>query len=184
MLAIMLHRMWSLASRLRPNFLTLGARALMVTLTALFAFNAGSLRASNGVTIGLPTLKVPSPDYYFAKFLASNLSESEVLLAPESVTAWLPTFSKHPTLLSARAIYTVGAFGQEDGTRRNSLQLYVAGIKPMQDGPMQIQRAIHDYALSAVVAVRSSPWENEIVGFLSTQGWRCQAKGIYDLCKR
>jgi hypothetical protein len=132
----------------------------------------------------MPGLKVPALDYSLAKNLADTMPENGTILAPESVATWLPTFIAHPVLLSARGMYLVGAFGQDDGNRRLGLQMYVEGWQRAPDAPTALDKALDRYALTAVVVTRAVPWRMEIAQVLSGRGWHRMTQGPYDIWTR
>lgn len=76
-----------------------------VGLTAWAAYGAGTLRAANHVTLGMPRVKAPAADYALAERLVRDMPESGTLLAPVTIASWCSTFVRHPLLLAVRPMY-------------------------------------------------------------------------------
>ncbi len=181
MLAIMLHFAWMQAKLWQSRRLIATACATALITMCLFAWQENSLRRENQVQLGIPGLKVPGAEYSIAQRVATLVQENDVLLAPESITTLLAGFTLHPELLSVRSIYTVNAFGSEDGRRRLALQQYVTGVQRLPDGPDALASAITSYQLTAIVVARSAAWSQEISTTLQARNWQRTDLGSYDL---
>jgi hypothetical protein len=181
MLAILLGQVLRRVVRIKPTALAVAACLALAAGCIMFFSHAGSLRRVNHVSLGMPGLKVPTPEYSVAKKLAATIPEDGTLLAPESVATWLPTFVFHPELLASRGMYLSGAFGKDEGKRRLELQQYVAGTQRSPTAPSELRVALTHYALTAVVVTRAASWQTEIAQILSASGWHCVTQGPYDI---
>ncbi len=56
---------------------------------------------------GLPGDRVPMPEYEIAKVLRDNLSPADGVLAPNTISAYLTTLSRHPRPVITRPLYLI-----------------------------------------------------------------------------
>jgi hypothetical protein len=181
LLAILLVNATSPITHLRPRILPAIAGLVSLSILALFAFHAGTLRESNGVTLGSPGYKVPKDDYAAAKELVSVVPESGKVLVPERVSTWIPTFIVRPRLLSARALYLPMDFDEDEAARRLSLVQYVGGERRAADAPEVLGMALRRDDLTAVMIFRDAPWFGEMTAVLARHGWTPAAAGSYEV---
>jgi len=184
MLAILLGNLAHRAAQAKPRALAFAMCLVLVAGCFVFFQHAGSLRKDNSVSLGMPGLKVPSVEYSLAMNLAATTPEGAMILAPDAVATWLPTFAVHPQLLASRGMYLIPTFGNAEGGRRLSLQSYVAGSQRLANAPAQLADALERDALATIVVTHSAPWQEEIARILSGRGWRCVARGPYDVWTR
>ncbi|HJU26591.1 MAG TPA: hypothetical protein VJ722_07955, partial [Rhodanobacteraceae bacterium] len=177
LLAGVIERVW----HLRPRLLAACACAALACLAIAFGWRFGTLRAANGVTLGLPRPKVAPVEYQVAAAIDRNVPEKGVVLAPESVSIWLPGFVAHPQLLGVRSFYLTRAFSPQDAARRSSLMRYVAGEYRPPDSAAWFADALRRYGLTAVVFAHSADWRGEMETVLARAGWRPLSQGPYDV---
>lgn len=184
LLAVVLDGAASRALRLRPRAL---AGCLLVAMAGLaigFGWQFGTLRAGNGVTLGVPRPKVYPVEYRVAEQLVRDVPEQGAVLAPEYVSFWLPTFVVHPHLVGVRIPYLTQGFAPPEASRRRALMRYVAGEARTADSAQLLAGALHRYRLTAVVFRHSAPWRAEMEDVLAGQRWRLLAGGAYDIWMR
>lgn len=180
LLAVLLEGVLERALRLRPRALAASACIALAGLAIAFGWHFGTLRSANNVTLGMPGPKVSPVEYQVAARITEDVPEEGVVLAPEDVSVWLPTFVVHPELLGVRTLYLTRAFSRQDAARRNSLMRYVAGQYRPPDSAAWFADALRRYGLTAVVFAHSAPWRGEMETVLERQGWRSLSSGIYD----
>jgi hypothetical protein len=129
----------------------------------------------------VPGLKVDPVEYQVAARIARDVPEEGVVLAPEAVSFWLPTFVVHPELLGVRGLYLTHTFPPQDAVRRSLLMRYVAGQHRPPDSAAWFADALRRYGLTAVVLVHSTPWRGEMEDVLERHGWRALSSGAYDI---
>src|SRR6185437_13068816 len=179
-LALLLGGVIERALGMRSRVLTTCACAALVGCAIAFAWRFGTLRSANAVTLGLPAPKVDPIAYRVAAQIVTHVPEQGVVLAPQAVSIWLPSFIVHPELLGVRTLYLTRAFSTQDAARRSSLMEYVAGQYRPPDSAVWFADALQRYGVGAVVFVHSAPWREEIENILERQGWRPLSSGAYD----
>ena len=180
-LAVLLDGVIERVLQMRSKVLATCACAALAGLAIAFGWRFGTLRDANGVTLGPPEPKVAPVEYQVATILDRDVSEKRVVLAPESVSIWLPGFVVHPELLGVRSLYLTRAFSLQDAAQRDSLMRYVAGEYRPPNSAAWFADALRRYGLTAVVFAHSAPWRGEMEGVLVHRGWRPLARGAYDL---
>ena len=180
-LAVLLDGVIERALGMRSKALAACACAVLAGFAIAFGWRFGTLRSANAVTLGPPGLKVDPVEYRVAAQIAEDVPEEGVVLAPEAVSVWLPTFVVHPELLGVRMMYLTRAFSLHDAERRSLLMRYVAGQHRPPDSAAWFADALRRYGLSAVVLVHSAPWRGEMENVLERLGWRPLASGAYDI---
>ncbi|HVX05052.1 MAG TPA: DUF6077 domain-containing protein [Rhodanobacteraceae bacterium] len=180
-LAVLLDGAVERAWRMRLKLPAACACAALAGLAIAFGWNFGTLRSANGVTLGLPGPKVATPEYQVAAKVDKAVPEKGVVLAPESVSIWLPGFVVHPELLGVRSLYLTRAFSTQDAARRDSLMRYVAGEYRPPDSAAWFAEALRRYRLTGVVLLHSAAWRGEMEDVLTRQGWQPVSHGAYDV---
>jgi hypothetical protein len=173
LLAIFLVGLTQRAMRIRPTVFATGALVSLGASFVIFFLHSSSLRKANHVTLGAPSLNIPTLNYSVAKELSSIIPEDRTVLAPEGVATWLPTFVVHPKLLATRLMYLQDAFGPDESKRRVSLVQYLGGESRSANSPSELREALVRYDLTAVIFLQSAPWGAEIKQVLSASGWHC-----------
>lgn len=178
--AVMLGGVVSGISRMRPRAGTAGGLVLLVCGAGWFGLNCGVLRKANFVRLGVPGLKVYPVEYPVAEQVAAQVPESGVVLAPELVATWLPTFIRHPRLLDVRGVYLTQTFSPAEAKRRLSLMQYVAGSK-RTESKAELGEALTRYGITCVVVLHAAAWREEVEAALASRGWGQIGTGAYDV---
>jgi len=179
-LAVVLDGVVDRALHVTPKALAACACAILAGLALVFGWQFGTLRADNGVTLGVPRLKVYPVEYAVARQVAEEVPETGAVLAPELVAFWLPTFVVHPQLVGTRIPYLTQGFAPPEAERRRALMQYVAGYGRSDDSAAFFSDALQRYRLTAVVLRHSVPWRREIEGALESHAWQPLSRGAYD----
>ena len=172
-----IERAWGMRSRALAACVCMALAGCAVA----FGWRFGTLRSVNAVTLGVPGFKVNPVEYQAAARIVEDVSEKGVVLAPEAVSIWLPSFVLHPELLGVRELYLTRAFSPDDAAQRSLLMRYVGGQHRPPDSAAWFADALRRYGLSAVVFVHSAPWRNEMENVLERHGWRALSSGTYDI---
>lgn len=170
------------AAHIRSKAIAAAACAILAVCALWFGWRHGTLHSTptNYLTLGTPGLKVYSIEYPVAERVTELVPANGVVLAPELVATWLPTFTHHPELIGVRAVYLASTFGAAEAARRRALMEYVGGEIRTADSAARFRSAIAHYGLTCVV-VKQSAWLREIDGVLATEGWRQVGTGAYDI---
>ena len=126
---------------------------------------------ANRVRLGLPGLKV-TPEYQIAHFINDALDTRPNVLAPYTVSVWLPTFHGHPYPLIARELGYWRLGRQAEG--RMAMQRYIIGRKRPANAPAAFRTAIQDYGIAGVCLLQTNPWITEIRQVLTATGFEKQ----------
>lgn len=180
-LAVLLDGVIERARGMRSKAFATCACAALAGFAIAFGWRFGTLRSANAVTLGLPGLKVDPVEYRVAERVVKEVPEHGVVLAPEVVSIWLPSFVVHPELMGVRELYLTRAFPQQDAAQRSSLMGYVAGRHRPPDSAAWFADALRRYGVTAVVLVHSAPWRGEMESVMEGQGWRSLSSGTYDV---
>ncbi|HEY9111857.1 MAG TPA: DUF6077 domain-containing protein [Rhodanobacteraceae bacterium] len=179
-LAVVLDGVAVRALHVKPKALAACACAILAGLALAFGWRFGTLRAGNSVTLGIPGLKVYPVEYRVARQVTEKIPEEGVVLAPEWVAFWLPTFVVHPQLLGARIPYLTQGFAPAEAEKRRALMQYVAGTDRTAGSAALLAGALQSYRLTAVVFKPSAPWHGEIESVLASHAWQPLSCGSYD----
>lgn len=180
-LAVLLDGVVERAWGMRSKVLATCACAALAGFAIAFGWRFGTLRNANGVTLGVPGLKVDPVEYRVAEQVVKDVPEHGVVLAPEAVSIWLPSFVVHPELMGVRELYLTRAFPPQDATQRSLLMRYVAGQHRPPDSAAWFADTLRRYGVTAVVLVHSAPWRGEMESVMEGQGWRSLSSGTYDV---
>jgi len=112
---------------------------------------------------------------------AAQVPEDGVVLAPELVATWLPTFVHHPRLLGVRAVYLPQTFPRQEAEQRLALMQYVAGSKRTTGSKTEFEKALTRYGITCVVVLHATPWRREIEAVFTQRGWVKIGSGAYDI---
>jgi hypothetical protein len=124
-------------------------------------------------------LKVPRPDYDVAARLNQIAGAGKNVLAPENISAWIPTFRGHAYPLVARAEYTEGLIAvfanrvdAADLGQRLALSSYLSGSsKDNALAERLLQRWLEQKQLFAVAVPDAFGRMSEINRILHGAGW-------------
>jgi hypothetical protein len=178
--AVVLGGVVSGITRVRPRAAGIAGLVLLVCGAGWFGWNCGVLREANFLRLGLPRLKVYRFEYPVAKLVAARVPENGVVLAPELVATWLPTFVQHPRLLGVRMVYLPQTFPTQEAKRRLALMQYVAGSKRTAGSKAEFVKALTRYGITCVVVLHAAAWREDIEAVLTQRGWARIGTGAYD----
>lgn len=148
---------------------------------------AGTLRAANQVTLGVPGVKAPAADFALADRLVHEMPESSTLLAPVKIAVWCATFVRHPELLAVRPIYLLAVadkLGKADAWERWALQQYVSGRIRNLGSTELLKDGVSRYHLQIVVIANSASWAGEANKTMSDLDFRATVDGDYTVWRR
>jgi hypothetical protein len=146
---------------------------LGITILAVFiAPYSPFSRENHGAEIHWPGKKVP-PEYAIAAQIVRLVPRQACVLAPISVSTWIPTFHHHPSPLVTREHYMflLDAANPGESGRRLALEAYISGWKRTENSPKQFIEALHDLSLQLVCVNRSCNWLAEIRTALDSAGF-------------
>lgn len=166
--------------RVRPRAAGVAGFVLFVCGAGWFGWTCGVLRETNFLRLGVPGLKVYQFEYPIAKRVATRVPENGVVLAPELVATWLPTFVQHPRLVGVRTVYLAQTFPVQEAKRRLALMQYVAGSKRTAESKGEFVKALTRYGITCVVVLHAAAWRGEIEAALTQRGWARSGAGVYD----
>ena len=137
------------------------ALLLLLLLTTAMISDDYIFSESNGVTVGVPGLKVP-PEYQVAGLFNNFFDDRPNILAPEEVALWLPTMPAHPYPLVARLIYANSLYLPGEANERTVLVGYLMGAERPENAPQFLSEGLQRYQIAGVCVPLSNPWIDEI----------------------
>lgn len=135
---------------------------------ALFVPARWTVSSWNNAWISWPGLKVPQTFYAVAEKLAESTPEGKLILAPETVAAWIPTIPGHPASIGSRQMFLQQFWGRmkkEELLARRALLLYVGGAMrafPREEMNTRFAWAVEEFRIGSVAVTRSNPWGDDI----------------------
>lgn len=166
---------------IKPRLLAAVACIVLVVAAVAFGWRCGTLRSANFVTLGVPGLKVGRWGYPVAKQVSGVIPENGMVLAPEGVATWMPTFVHHPRLLGVRTLYLAQTFSPEEAKRRLALMQYVSGSKRTIGSKAELEEALTRYGITCVVVLHAAAWREEVEAELASREWAQIGTGAYDV---
>ncbi len=154
-----------------------GAAALLtlgVLLPSRFA-----LSQENGVELKAPGLKVPA-EYPLVSVVNAE-ARGGLVIAPKEVSQWLVTQNRHAfPLLAKPAPYDAVSrrLGTEEVAKRERVQSYLGGARPVPLGPGEFAAALKEYMPAEVCFLSALPWAEEVRGGLRGAGFERHG-GLY-----
>jgi hypothetical protein len=129
-------------------------------------------RQNSGTEIHWPGKKVP-PDYAIAAQIVRMAPRQAHVLAPITVSTWIPTFHHHPYPLVSREHYMflLDAAKPGESGRRLALEAYIDGRIRTENSAKQFIEALHDLDLQLICVNRSCNWLTEIRTTLDSEGF-------------
>jgi hypothetical protein len=162
----------------RSKGLAIKWTAVSAALLVMSIFVFGRPYANGNIVIGMPRLKVPPDAYCTAKLLVHLARPGESVLAPEEVSAWVPTFRGYPYPVVARRLY---AFGQlqvfsawidyQSVKERLALLDYVSGSFRQTHSETLLSRWLRTIQIRAVAAPSGLKWLAEMSQALEQAGF-------------
>jgi len=141
----------------------LAVRSLVLVALAVAMIAPGSIfyRMQTGFSL----IKTPIPEYEIAKAVNGVADSNDVILAPEEISAWIPTFDDARPVLESRELYLVqriGQFSRDQLSQRMALFRYWISETPA-DVPDNLGDLIEALAVSVIVVDTEQP--NHIAAF-------------------
>jgi hypothetical protein len=145
--------------------------AAAAALCCAFAFAPGNwtLSAADGTRIALPGYKVDST-YWVADAAIRVTEPGGLILAPESVAVWIPTFSNAPRAVAVRRMYLEVLPAAEKVTQLRLFDL-AEGVQLDRDQVMGALQALIDRRVTTVVVSSSSSAMDAIRTTLGAHGY-------------
>lgn len=123
-------------------------------------------------------LKVHRSDYQPARTIVSLSEPADTVLAPERISAWIPTFRLHPKPLVARKVYVEGLIGVfashvdvPDLKNRLKLLTFISGKRRPENAHQLLVNAIDRHHLAIVAISTGNPWYSDIETVLISKGY-------------
>jgi len=163
----------------------LAVRGLLLVALGVSMVAPGSIfyRAQTGFSL----IKIPIPEYEIAKAVNGAAGSSDIILAPEEISAWIPTFDDARPVVESRGLYLVqriGQFSPDQLSQRTALFQYWSSETPA-DLPDNLGDLIEALAVSVIVVNTQQP--NHIAAFeiMLSLGFTENAKfGKYTVLKK
>jgi hypothetical protein len=148
--------------------------AFSVLLAVVAAMSGGDhvFAASNRTEFRWPSPKVERP-FAVAAALRDELGPDATVIAPQSVSRWLPMLHHHPKPLLALRRHARQR--GEEGHRRLRLKDHVAGLRRLPGGVEVLRREIAHYSVDAVCLPFRNPWADELREVLGGLGYERSA---------
>ncbi|MDD8026265.1 MAG: DUF6077 domain-containing protein [Acidobacteriota bacterium] len=145
---------------------------------ALFVPEQWAISRRNGAALDWPRLKAVPNFYETAERMVAATPRGGTVLAPEAVSAWIPTIPGHPPAYAVRRMF-LDQFGLRlppgEYIRRVTLLDYVSGDRrrlPKEEMNAYFGAAIDDWKIRSVAILRSNRWLADIENFLRGRGFR------------
>ena len=163
--------------RFRRERLRAALYSVLLLAFALFVPARWTFSSWNNAWISWPGLKIPRTFYAVAEKLAESTPEGKLILAPETVAAWIPTISGHPASIGSRQMFLQQFWGRmkkEELLARRALMLYVGGamrVFPEEEMNTRFAWAVEEFRIGSVAVTRSNPWGDDIALVLRGLGF-------------
>ncbi len=141
-------RLWPLPSWVRNSIIL-----ILVLLLVGWGTTTWVISSENHVRVGFPTWKIPQEERTVVSHIAERTNPGSIVLAPESISAWLVVQRKHPLPLVVRRMYTmwvITQLGRKEVQRRHRLEGLVSGSIQSRSAAREIRQAVNDYPLDVV----------------------------------
>jgi len=163
--------------------------ALLASAVAVLGFVPArwALSARNGVTLGVPGLKVPRSEYEVAAAICRLAPSGSAVLAPREITMWVTTSPGHPRLV-AHKMNTLKVMASYmppgEAELRARLFAYVAGAARRQESMLELARSIDHFDIGLVARPAATRWGAEIDALLTDRDFVRSEMGGYVLWAR
>ena len=129
--------------------------------------------------IRTPDLKVPRNAYATTRLLVKLAGQEESVLAPEEISAWVPTFRKHPYPIAARrlylekqiALFSASTSRRKEMERRLALLDYVSGKARRPESAALLEKSLREMQIRVVATPGSLKWLPELSKTLKENGF-------------
>ena len=177
-----------LSNRLLADWPRVPSTALLcLTLVALlWLSNRWSVSEENGVTIGVPAVKVVPFDHALARDIVDDAPGRPTIYAPVSVSAWITTFRHHPYPAFVRIPYFSFAdiqqqAGVEEINRRKRLFDILEGHDEYASLPNFLQEQLARDEPRYVVYPREIAMAKKIGTVLAQANYQVERRGPYEV---
>ena len=126
--------------------------AFVPQFSALSQRNGGA--GEVGIRVGRPGPKVPQEAFRWAAALNASVPAGAHVVAPASVSVWVPTFHHHAYPLQARRLYLssqLRQLGKEDVALRLFMTRYVGGDAEVPNAAAQFARGLTRFEVAGVL---------------------------------
>lgn len=147
------------------SFIRYGLYVFLLVLMITVISERSIFSKANRTSIEFPGLKV-TPEYQIARAIDDLFDDRPNILAPESVSLWLPTLHQHPYPLLARFIYAYHLDYQVQ--EHMALMKYIMGEQRRLccglEGEVAnfLSESLQHYQIAGVCIPQSNPWLEEI----------------------
>lgn len=163
----------------------LAIRALVVVVLAGLAVAPGSIFYK--ADLGFALLKVPTPEYEIAKTTNDIADSSDIILAPEEISAWIPTLDNAHPVVESRALYLsqrIEQFSPEKLEQRATLFRYWSPETPVEQ-LIEFRALMNALSVSVIVVDTEQPSHTAVSEIIRSLGFTTQTDtGKYQIMKR
>jgi len=160
----------------KPNKIIAG---VMGVSALLFSFQSIQTPSGEHEINSTPIiLKVHQPDYQLARTIVALSNPEDVVLAPERISAWIPTIRSHPKPLVSRNIYMKGLINVfalhvdvPDLKNRLKLLAFISGRQRPENAHQLLMKAIDRHHLAIVAVSTGNLWYSDIETVLINKGY-------------
>jgi hypothetical protein len=171
----------------RRSWRVAGRVACILSFAAFAAFvpRFGGLSERNyGATgiplrVGAPSLKVPLGAYAWARSLNASVPPGSAVVAPLSISVWLPTLHEHAHPLVVRMPYLKphrSRLGNEQVLHRYVMSRYVAGVERRDDAARLFRSGLRRFDVVGV-CLRKTALAEQARNILRSAGFRRSLQG-------
>jgi hypothetical protein len=148
-----------------------------------------SISPDNNVVIAFPHYKVHSFEHALAGEIAQNAESESTIYAPVTISAWIPTFRRHPYPLVVRPEYLrfrgiQDHVGAQEIARRTRVIAFLEGRDTRLSTRIFFQKQLKHDLPSFVVYERHIDMSGAIATALKRAGYTGEERGAYWLWER
>jgi len=159
---------------------------IILSVTFIFSNSHWTLSSKNNARIGTPGYKVYYT-YKIAEEVCKISRTNDLVLAPWEVSAWLPTFSRHPKTLGVRPLHlpvVSRALGKNEALIRRNMIDFVSGIKSSDEMLLATINEIKSRNVTIIVTKKQVSSLNLLKKELRGLNYICQPIGSYEIWYR
>ncbi len=170
-------RSWRVAGRVACILSFAAFAAFVPRFGGLSERNHGATRIP--LRVGAPSLKVPLGAYAWARSLNASVPAGSAVVAPLSVSVWLPTLHEHAHPLVVRTPYLKphrSRLGDEQVLHRYLMTSYVAGVERRDDAARLFRSGLRRFDVKGV-CLRKTALAEQARNILRSAGFRRSLQG-------
>ncbi len=159
------------------------AAGMALAITFTFVPGKWTVSAQNHTRLAPPGYKV-APAYGIAKEVVEVTPQDGTVLAPWSVSTWIPTFRRHPPLVAVRPHYLSiirASHGEKEAEMRNLMARFVSGGRITNRQRRRILEEIEVRGIATVVLFKGRPFEPQVARRLQGMGFNRRTADRYDI---